>query len=250
MDCWTDPNSTPFVAVTAHWICPDRDGRLVMRANAIAFRHLPGSHTGKHIAEAIMEILDQAGVTKRTGWWTLDNASNNDTFMAELEKLLNERGVHFERDGNRIRCFPHIINIAVQTTLSTFTTLSNASDNVEFVPTTLNDEETQSYTEALKRDPVSICRAIVRQLRASSLRRDDFRKIAADQKLPSHELLRDVETRWDSVYTMIDRVIEMKKVSRTSFLKSTAAHISLGRRSFSLPSREPQVSQHEEALDE
>lgn len=34
---------------------------------------------------------------------TLDNASNNDTFMRELENLFKAAGIPFERDGNRIR---------------------------------------------------------------------------------------------------------------------------------------------------
>jgi len=34
---------------------------------------------------------------------TLDNASNCDTMMEDLERLLRAAGVPFDRDGNRIR---------------------------------------------------------------------------------------------------------------------------------------------------
>ena len=37
------------------------------------------------------------------GWVTLDNASNNDTFMLKLEEELKRRGIPFDRVKNRIR---------------------------------------------------------------------------------------------------------------------------------------------------
>jgi hypothetical protein len=37
------------------------------------------------------------------GWVTLDNASNNDTFMSTLERLLRHRGIKFDRVTWRIR---------------------------------------------------------------------------------------------------------------------------------------------------
>lgn len=37
------------------------------------------------------------------GFITMDNASNCNTMMAELEQLLRERGYRVHRHGNRIR---------------------------------------------------------------------------------------------------------------------------------------------------
>ena len=34
---------------------------------------------------------------------TLDNASNNNTMMEAMEKLLCQHGIKFDRDGNQIR---------------------------------------------------------------------------------------------------------------------------------------------------
>jgi hypothetical protein len=48
------------------------------------------------------------------GHFTLDNASNNDTAMEVLQKLLYEdREFAFDSGECRIRCIPHIINICV-----------------------------------------------------------------------------------------------------------------------------------------
>ncbi|KIK12414.1 hypothetical protein PISMIDRAFT_46059, partial [Pisolithus microcarpus 441] len=46
-DCWTDENTQPFLAFTAHWIGkgsgPDM---LQLKAGLVAFHYIPGSHTG------------------------------------------------------------------------------------------------------------------------------------------------------------------------------------------------------------
>jgi hypothetical protein len=63
------------------------------------------------------------------GYWTLDNASNNGTFMEEMEHLLHLHDIDFDHLDRRIMCFPHIINICCQHILSEFT-------NVNLVDTT------------------------------------------------------------------------------------------------------------------
>ncbi|PIL24443.1 hypothetical protein GSI_14197 [Ganoderma sinense ZZ0214-1] len=52
----------------------------------------------------------------KVGCITLDNASNCDTMLRELEQLLKEKipDVEFDQDGNHLRCFPHVVNIAVK----------------------------------------------------------------------------------------------------------------------------------------
>ena len=43
-------------------------------------------------------------MTVQLGMITLDNASNNDTLMAQLEEYMTHRGLDFDRHGNRLRC--------------------------------------------------------------------------------------------------------------------------------------------------
>lgn len=40
----------------------------------------------------------------QVGCITLDNASNCETMMDDLARLLEARGISFSRDGNRLRC--------------------------------------------------------------------------------------------------------------------------------------------------
>ncbi|KAG8998769.1 hypothetical protein FRB94_006659 [Tulasnella sp. JGI-2019a] len=131
--------------------------------------------------------------------------------MEHLETEMCHAGVDFDWDDNCIHCFPHIINIAVQHLLSELISISNGAEDTEFLPHAAGDEDLQSYQQALARDPISLCRAVVRNLHVSSIRHEEFGRITRALLLPSLQLLRDVDTRWDSVYEMIDRAIEMRQ---------------------------------------
>lgn len=97
------------------------EGDLSLIAELAALRYVRGRHTGKHLAEAFMKVITDLGVLHRVrthqiymgslltavmsklGFITVDNAANNNTMMDHLEDLLREKGVPFDRTGNRIR---------------------------------------------------------------------------------------------------------------------------------------------------
>ena len=131
MDLWTDPNSWPFMVVTAHWIqvvyketVHGTHYKLVLRSDLIGFHRIPARHTGEHMATAFLHLLDRIAITEKAriqtflyafllqfkynllqiGWITMDNASNNDTFAEVLEQELKSRQIPFNRFERRIRC--------------------------------------------------------------------------------------------------------------------------------------------------
>lgn len=72
MDLWTDPNLVPYMAVTAHWIQArlevSQSGSyysLAMRADLIGFQRIPGHHTGEHLADSFIEIIDRLGIQEK-----------------------------------------------------------------------------------------------------------------------------------------------------------------------------------------
>ncbi|CAG8584946.1 9092_t:CDS:2, partial [Gigaspora rosea] len=92
---WTSPNNKSFVAVTAHYI----NDNWVLQELIIDF----GLMTGKH--DGLLAV-------------TLDNASNNNAFVQELEmKLSEELSIEWDSERLRFRCFNHILNLAVQAAL-------------------------------------------------------------------------------------------------------------------------------------
>jgi hypothetical protein len=69
-DMWSDPNKTPFMAVTAHWIEATMQETahgpqhiLKLRADLIGFHRVPGRHDGEHLAHAFLHILDRVSVS-------------------------------------------------------------------------------------------------------------------------------------------------------------------------------------------
>jgi len=60
------------MAITAHWIVaatskqdPARHAKLMLRADLIGFIHVPGRHTGEHLAHAFLYVLDRIHVTEK-----------------------------------------------------------------------------------------------------------------------------------------------------------------------------------------
>jgi len=57
------------MAITAHWIMPttstQNPTQLTLRADLIGFIHVPGRHTGEHLAHAFLHTLDRIHVTEK-----------------------------------------------------------------------------------------------------------------------------------------------------------------------------------------
>ena len=83
------------------------------------------------------------------------------------------------------------------------------------------------YELALDDDPVAKCRVLVSVCRASGQRREDLQATIKEGNLSNSflnerqirlvQLLRDVDTRWSSVYLMIDCVLELYPVRMNSY---------------------------------
>ncbi|KAJ6586162.1 hypothetical protein B0H19DRAFT_925946 [Mycena capillaripes] len=56
-----------------------------------------------HLATAFLHIIDRIDIASRLGWVTLDNATNNGTFMTFLEIELRKRKIPFRKLHRRIR---------------------------------------------------------------------------------------------------------------------------------------------------
>jgi hypothetical protein len=105
---------------------------------------------------------------------------------------------------------------------------------------TPRDPDCQDYEEAVTLDPIALCHSIICAVRASGQRLDHFASIIRDGnekgwfispnrqiiKVPQLQLLRDVKTRWDSIYFMIRRCREMRPVCNLRLLTTicTSAH--------------------------
>jgi hypothetical protein len=72
MDMWSDPNLSPFMAVTAHWIegITEETAQgstlcLKLRTDLVGFQRVPGRHSGEHLAHAFLHITDRLKITPK-----------------------------------------------------------------------------------------------------------------------------------------------------------------------------------------
>lgn len=150
--------------------------------------------------------------------------------MQKLEALLAERDIEFDAQDRQIRCFPHIIHICVKHVMDSFSASTFEEIAHTWVDAFVDRADRERYAAAVKKDPIKMGRSIVIAIRASGLRRDDFFDTVrlgnsrnwlkpGDllEQVPEHELKRDSETRWDSTYSMIDRLLEMRLVSHDGY---------------------------------
>ena len=72
-DCWTSSNYIAFMGITGHWI--DEDWKL--HVTTLDFLELGKSHTGIHLYEALMKVIDTYEIHHKMLGITLNNASNN-----------------------------------------------------------------------------------------------------------------------------------------------------------------------------
>ena len=70
MDLWTDFDKKPYMVVTAHWLKQESKGqKITLHTDLIGFMHIPGSHTGEHLAEVFFLIINCLNLVKKVSFF-------------------------------------------------------------------------------------------------------------------------------------------------------------------------------------
>ena len=101
-------NRHSLYGITAAYL----DQQQHMQKITLGCPQLGKRHTGENIAAEIKEVIKAFQLEEKLGYFTLDNATNNDAAMADLG---SEFG--FDPLQRRVRCFGHIINLVVKALL-------------------------------------------------------------------------------------------------------------------------------------
>lgn len=80
LDCWSSPFSQAFMAKSGYFITEDWQYCEVL----LGFEPLYGKHSGANLSAVLLGILQKHQIQNRVLAVTTDNASNNDTLVAEL----------------------------------------------------------------------------------------------------------------------------------------------------------------------
>ena len=120
-DGWAASNLTDFQAITASWT----DENWKRRDTMLDIVHVKEPiHSGKYLAELLLGVTNDFGITGSVFTITQDNASNN-TVMLKLFEAAAAAGSDWTveqpwtftvKEGD-VRCMAHIIHLAVQAAL-------------------------------------------------------------------------------------------------------------------------------------
>ncbi|KAA1125416.1 hypothetical protein PGTUg99_050024 [Puccinia graminis f. sp. tritici] len=237
LDAWTSPNMVAFLGVTAHAITD----KWEMVDVVVAMPEVHGAHTGFNFAEIFIEVLDRYEISDKLVSITADNASNNSTLAARVEKVLNGQ---FYAHEHLLGCMAHVINLAAKDGLEAF----------GFRPEELEAEITLDQMDSNRmrishittppdginvdlKTVISRIHGLTMFVRATPQRRDQWKteiKLVEGHD-PTHRkkdrhtdtsqqknntrlgseskdklLVVDVKTRWNSTYDMLQRALELK----------------------------------------
>ncbi|KAG8377566.1 hypothetical protein BUALT_Bualt08G0046500 [Buddleja alternifolia] len=179
-DLWKSKNQRiEYMVITGHWI----DENWVLQKRVLNFVHLPPPRRGIEIANTLWECLAEWGIQSKVYSVSVDNASVNDTAIANLRIFV--RYVNKLLCGGalfHVRCCAHILNLIAQ----------NGLDEI--------------------RDIIDIVRDSVEYVRRSDARLKIFTEIVKQLNIPERKLIDDCQTRWNSTYEMLATAIKYKDV--------------------------------------
>ncbi|GAA5981593.1 hypothetical protein JCM5350_008037 [Sporobolomyces pararoseus] len=235
LDAWTSPNQLPFIALLAHWTDDDFNSHEAL----FDFLELPGSHTGRRMAEAVVESLDRMGLTGKVDQIVADNASSMDTMVKEIEVILTDRQIPFSAANARMRCNAHALQLSANKLLEVLqgprlkklldNTTTPYQDVLSEAAAVVNsklsedddNEDLGGFGEDWETDPdfdendhpdfgiftrlLPKLRKVVRYVRSSPQRRQAWFSEATEETGKKTTMLQlDCPTRWSSTFFMID----------------------------------------------
>ena len=190
-----------MIAITAHWTNED----WKVQSTLVAIRELHGDHNGENISEIVHAIAKEFEFVDRIGYFTGDNASNNDTAMEWLDRRIREEGgVGFDVKERRLRCFAHDMQIAVKGLL--FGPKAKELETYE-ATATMTDKDKAKWMRLRWRSFGAIGKLhnIVKYIRISPKRRAGYKTVLQDLEKQSVKMpVMDNDTRWGSVAAMVD----------------------------------------------
>ena len=144
--------------------------------------------------------------------------------MQELDQLIQSCKIPFDTQDRKIMCYSHVIDLSRGRIVDGLSRVNTRSDTSDWDADELPSLIEPTYTDAIARDTISHARTVVRVIRGSGMRRDAFDDVITNGnskgwfkagqplkvvQLKRLQLLRDVQTRWDSEYYMLNRLRDL-----------------------------------------
>ena len=202
-DLWTSPNHLSLLGLSGHWI--SNDGEICHAL--LGLKRLSGRHTGGNQCQIVFNILQEFKLLSKIGYFTLDNATNNDKALALLSKMLETHHISFNPTTSRLRCLGHVINLVAKVFLygtDNEVEVTNSDD--------LEEESIKQLRQWRKRGPYGRLRNIITYICWTPQRRDEFSTIA-HTSFPNDTAFQPIAsilTRWNSDFLAIQRALHLR----------------------------------------
>jgi len=176
-DAWTACTNQSYLSVTLHWI----DDNWCLQRILLDLIPLHERHTGVSLAKNIIEQIEHFSLGTQVLSLTADNASNMNVCGRHLASLFESH--HENMTFCRLRCAAHILNLAVSKGISVI------------------DESIKKAREFASH----ICR--------SQPCFEELKKIFVMKDKPFLVPDLDVETRWNSMYLMLEKLCKIREMT-------------------------------------
>ncbi|KAL6411754.1 HAT domain-containing protein [Ilyonectria robusta] len=192
-DLQSAPNNAPTKDITelpghpgyiAHFI--NRSGKI--RTAVLALRELVGEHLGENMADVLLHIFGDYGISSRIGYFMADNATSNDACIELVLQALYPNISKKHRLRRRLRCFGHIVNLGAQA----FIMGKDAEKTCKDLESSYREGDFARIGELWeRRGAIGRLHNIVRYIRASPQQRQFFRSIEIGGELAAFDGLEE-----------------------------------------------------------